>query len=209
MAIKTRVITALRERIENQVAEGFSERDEIIERAIESAEDEYQEYTRDELEPKVTELTDAAIAAHHKRQARWKRETDCDRLDQAFAELERQGVVARQNFTCCSTCGHYEIGDEIAAFRKQKKKKSAPVSGYAFYHMQDTESAVEGGGLYIKYDTLSNDEAQKVAVGEAIVAALTAAGLRPEWDGDPNTGVFVRVAWRKRRPADELDELET
>lgn len=208
MAIKASVIKEMRTRIENQVAEGFSERDSIIENAMDSAVDEYQEYERDELEPKVTELTDAAIAAHHKRQARWKRDTDCDRLDQAFAELERQGVVARQNFTCCSTCGHYEIGDEIATFRK-KKKKSAPVSGYAFYHMQDTESAVEGGGIYIKYDTLSNDEAQKVAVGEAIVAALTAAGLRPEWDGDPNTGVFVNVTWRKRRPAEELDELET
>lgn len=208
MAIKASVIKEMRTRIENQVAEGFSERDSIIENAMDNAVDEYQEYTSDELEPKVTELTDAAIAAHHKRQARWKRETDCDRLDQAFAELERQGVVARQNFTCCSTCGHYEIGDEIATFRK-KKKKSAPVSGYAFYHMQDTESAVEGGGIYIKYDTLSNDEAQKVAVGEAIVAALTAAGLRPEWDGDPNTGVFVNVTWRKRRPAEELDELET
>lgn len=192
----------LRGRIAAAVTAGFDERDEIIEQYTEQAEDEYDQ----DLEELVTRLTDAAIAAHHRRQARWKGETDCDRLDAAFEELERQGIVARQNFTCCSTCGHYEIGDEIRDAKKQRKKRSAPVSGYAFYHMQDTESAVEGGGIYIKYDTLKDDREKKIAVGQKIVEVLEAAGLRTEWDGDPNTGVFVRVKWRRRRDESELEE---
>lgn len=193
----------LRRRIEAAVVQGFDERDEIIMAETEAAEDEYD---RDDLEPLVTRLTDEALAAHHRKQARWKGETDCDRLDAAFEELERQGIVARQNFTCCSTCGHYEIGDEIKVAKKQKKRP-APVSGYAFYHMQDTESAVEGGGIYIKYDTLKGDDEKKTAVGQQIVDVLQAAGLKTEWSGNPNEGVYVRVKWRRRRDESELDEI--
>ena len=194
----------LRERINAAVVAGFDERDEIIMSVTEEAEDEHDGV--DGLEELVTRLTDAALAAHHRKQSRWKGETDCDRLDAAFEELERQGIVARQNFTCCSTCGHYEIGDEIKDAKKERKKRAAPVSGYAFYHMQDTESAVAGGGIYIKYDTLKDDREKKIAVGQKIVEALTAAGLKTEWDGDPNTGVYVRLKWRRRRDESELDE---
>jgi hypothetical protein len=188
----------LRERIASAVAAGFDDREDIVAEVTESAEDEFEV---DDLEPLVERLTDEAVAAHHRRQARWKGPTDCERLDLAFEALERQGIVARQNFTCCSNCGHYEIGDEIAAVRK---KRRGPVVGYAFYHMQDTESAVEGGGIYIKYDTLKGDDEAKAAVGQKIVDVLNAAGLRTEWDGNPNTAVYVRLNWRKRRPAEEL-----
>jgi hypothetical protein len=187
----------LREQITTAVAEGFSDREDIIGRFAENAEADYE---RDDLEPLIEKLTDQALAAHHRKQAKWKGRTDNDRLDHAFEALERMGIVARQNFTCCSTCGHYEIGDEI----KQAKKKRRPVSGYAFYHMQDTESAVEGGGIYIKYDTLANDEEKKKAVGRKIVEALEEAELETEWDGDPNTAILVKLKWQKRRPANEV-----
>jgi hypothetical protein len=187
----------LRGPIATAVAEGFSGRTDIIGRFSEVAEDEYG---RDDLEPVVTRLTDAALTAHHRRQARWKGETDCDRLDAAFAALEQQGIVARQNFTCCSTCGHAEIGGEVAAARRRRR----PVAGYAFYHMQDTEGAAEGGGVYIKYDCLADDRGRKTAVGHKIVEALGAAGLRADWNGDPDTAVYVRLKWRKRRPESEV-----
>jgi hypothetical protein len=194
---KAKIEAELRERITAAVAEGFDERDEIIVGQTENAEDEYE---RDDLEPLVEKLTDQALAAHHRKQAKWKGRTDNDRLDHAFEALERAGIVARQNFTCCSTCGHYEIGDEI----KAAKKKRRPVSGYAFYHMQDTESAVEGGGIYVKYDTLANDDEKKKDVGRKIVEALEEAELETVWDGNPNTAILIKLKWRKRRPIDEL-----
>jgi hypothetical protein len=197
VAIDAEMEADFRERIAAAVAEGFSARDDLIGRFAEDAQDESGE---EDLEPLVTRLVDAALAAHHRKQARWKGPTDCDRLDQAFAALEAAGIVARQNFTCCSTCGHYEIGDEI----KAAKRKKRPVAGYAFYHMQDTESAVGGYGVFIKYDTLTDDPEKKAAVGRRIVEAVEQAGLTAEWNGDPDTAVLVKLNWRKRRPADEL-----
>jgi hypothetical protein len=86
----------LRERITAAVAEGFGTRDEVADDFTELAK---ADYGRDDLDPIIDQLTDEAIADHHRQQAEWTEPTDCDRLDQAFEELEARGVVARQHFT--------------------------------------------------------------------------------------------------------------
>ena len=53
-------------------------------------------------------------------------------LNRAFAALEEEGIIARQNFTCCGTCASAEIWDEIDDSREWK--------GYVYFHQQDTES---------------------------------------------------------------------
>ncbi|QMU74662.1 hypothetical protein GXW83_01560 [Streptacidiphilus sp. PB12-B1b] len=45
-------------------------------------------------------------------QADWNGETDPERLTRAFAALEAEGVTARENFTCCRSCGQAKIGAE-------------------------------------------------------------------------------------------------
>lgn len=190
----------LKRAVAAHVAEGFSDRDDIVGRFTEDPdEEEYGELDEEAVE----KLVDQSIRAHHRKQAKWTTPTDCDKLDAAFKALERKGVVARQNFTCCSTCGHHEIWDEIKATRAKRK-----VLGYAFYHMQDTESAVDGGGIYVKFAAVENDDVKKRVVGQKITDALTAAGLKPRWDGDPNCAIAVKVKWRKRR-TDQLSKRKS
>ncbi len=181
----------LKRSVAAQVAEGFSEWDEIAVGFSENPDEEEFGELDDAL---IERLVFQAVRAHHVKQAKWATPTDCDKLDAAFKTLERKGIVARQHFTCCSNCGHYEIQDEIKAARKKRK-----VIGYAFYHMQDTQSAVDGGGIYIKYDATENDEVKKRLIGQKITDALSSSGLKADWNGDPNTAVFVKVKWRKRR----------
>jgi hypothetical protein len=90
------ILIELRERIAAAVAEGFEDRVGIISGFIEYAE---EEHSRDDLAEAVEQLVDTELAAHRRRQAKWAEPTDCDRLDQAFADLEDRGVVARQHFT--------------------------------------------------------------------------------------------------------------
>ncbi|GAA1471101.1 hypothetical protein P4N68_08840 [Corynebacterium felinum] len=52
------------------------------------------------------------------------------RLTAAFEQLQERGLLALQDFTCCSTCGHHEAGSRMY---KEKKR------GYVFFHRQDTE----------------------------------------------------------------------
>jgi hypothetical protein len=136
-----------------------------------------------------------ALAEQAEFQRSWPSRTDCDRLDAAFAALEADGVIARQNFSCCGTCGSGEIWDEI----EEAQKEGRPARGYAFFHMQDTESAVEGYGLCLNYGACEEGEAAAVAVGRDIVAALTAQGLQTDWDGSHAKRIGVSLDWKKRR----------
>ncbi len=174
----------VRETIAHYVACGFDDPQTIYERVTETFEDE------DEAE--IDELIDAAVAAHDAAMAAWPAVTDCDRLDRAFAALETEGIVARQNFACCQNCGRAEIRDEIAGARRARRS----VDGFVFYHMQDTDSAVTHGVLQLRYDgTLGN---AATAIGTRVVAALREAGLAPAWDGDINKTIEVGLRWQRR-----------
>jgi hypothetical protein len=112
--------------------------------------------------------------------------------------MEGHGVVARQNFSCCSNCGHGEMWD-VMQEAAQAGDPNRRVLGYAFYHMQDTDSAVEGGGIYIKYGAIEQGDQAAVAVGKIIAAAVREAGLAVEWNGAANQAVNVTLDWKKRR----------
>ncbi len=153
----------------------------------------------DELDPAVLRHHAARyvreIAAEYRaEQSAWPPVTDNERLDAAFAALERAGIVCRQNFSCCGTCGAAEIWDEMAAV----EDAGAPVLGYAFFHLQDTEAAVEGDGLYLSYGAVVEGAEGAEAVGRAVVAALEAKGLTTVWDGHWSRRIFVQLAWQRR-----------
>lgn len=174
-----------------EVSAGFETRDEICDTVRNAYEDEATSVQLD----RIPMMVDDAIVAHRRAQVTWPTITDCDRLDAAFAALEEQGIVARQNFTCCGTCGVAEIGDEIAA----TEAAGRPVDGYAFYHMQDTESAVEGYGVYLNYGAVSEDDAAQVGVGHRIAEVARAAGLTVDWNGELSQRIKIELDWKRRR----------
>jgi len=100
----------MRRSIEKDVAAGFSTPDQIVQSAIDVFSDEQPESV---LRPAARKLLTEALAKHTAAQDTWPAVTDCDRLDKAFADLEGRGIVARQNFSDCGTCGVAEIADEI------------------------------------------------------------------------------------------------
>ena len=191
--------------IDRSVRSGFRTRDEIIESVAEYAD----EAVPDERD--IVAAVDAAIERHRLEMSTWPAETDNDRLDRAFAQLDASGVIARQDFACCQSCGQAEIWDEV--------EEPAAWRGYVFFHQQDTDRAVEGDGLYLGFggsergtktsllgllrpgarkDVLVADE----AIGREIVAALTASGLPTTWDGRVQTRILVEpFDWRRRPPS--------
>ena len=55
------------------------------------------------------------IEAVQSEQTKWPVLTDFDRLELAFDMLDDKDIVARQNFTCCGTCGAAEINNTADA----------------------------------------------------------------------------------------------
>jgi hypothetical protein len=153
------------------------------------------EYLHGEAEPAdvyapAWEIVPRELAAHLETQAGWPARTDSDRLTDAFRALDLAGIVAREDFACCQSCGSSEIGDEAGS--------GTPSWGYVFYHGQDAERAAQGGTLWLAYGSFGK-QIGGAQVGEEVVAALRGEGLEVDWTGDAAQRIQVRLRWAKRR----------
>ena len=175
-----------------RIRKGFGSVHEIIEDANNYA---YEKHERDDLRPEIKRLVAELLAAHHAEEETWDGPTDCDRLDEAFAALNRQGIVARQDFSCCNNCGFTEIWDEI-----EKEEQDHPVEGYAFYHLQCTERAIETGQLLMAYGSVEEGEGLLASVANKVVTELRRVGLNASWGGTDGHPIVVDdIVWRRRR----------
>ncbi|MFD3457297.1 DUF6891 domain-containing protein [Streptomyces sp. NPDC058691] len=135
------------------------------------------------------QLADRMWLERVEEQTRWPDETDPERLTRAFTALEAAGITARENFACCRSCGDSEIHAAAAPGAR----------GFVYFHSQCTDSAAAGRGLTLLYGGFDGSPETAAAVGREVVAALEAAGLPAEWDGDPAEAVTVTpLDWRKR-----------
>ncbi|CCK29378.1 hypothetical protein BN159_4999 [Streptomyces davaonensis JCM 4913] len=122
-------------------------------------------------------------------QVTWQGETDPERLTRAFTALRAAGITARENFTCCRSCGQSEIRDA----------GEPDARGYVYFHSQCTDSAAAGQGLMLLYGGFDNSPDTTAAIGHEIVTALEAAGLRTDWNGDTHEAITVTpLDWRRR-----------
>jgi hypothetical protein len=123
----------------------------------------------------------------------WPAVTDCDRLDAAFKTLDSLGILALQNAGYTMSDGHSEAHEALT------RAVSGRYFGYCFYHGQDLERAVTGGGLMIAFDDLEGDGASKSAVGRLLRETLEQAGLACEWNGDPEQRIGIPgFDWKRR-----------
>lgn len=116
-------------------------------------------------------------------------------LTRAFDELEEQGIIARQNFSCCGTCAPGEIQEE--------RKGGNPSRGYVYYHMQDAEQLVEDRSTMLGYgafvdsyfeeedwlalsDAKKDSEYERIALelmNSVVLPTLQRHGIEVSWEG--------------------------
>lgn len=181
----------LQEFITEEVAGGFFNDATIVKLAS----DMYSDLApRAKLRRLASPMLAAARAAHKREQRTWPKLTDNTRLDRAFAELEKHGILARQNFWCCSNCGTDALSHEVERGIKRGKK----LTGYAFFHEQDTDMAVFGHGLHLDYGGPHIDDAGSVEIGKVVVKTLRKHGLKPKWAGDLDSRIHIPMQWRRK-----------
>jgi len=176
----------LEARVRLAVAAGYRTRADLAELAEEYlATKERRPVSR----PQAEALADRLWTERVREQERWQGETDPERLTAAFAFLEEAGIVAREDFACCRSCGLSEIGAEAPPGSR----------GFVFFHQQCIEHAAAGQGLSLYYGGFGSAEDTTAAVGREVVTALERAGLPTQWDGNPGTAIKVTpLDWRKR-----------
>ncbi len=178
--------------IRREVFAAFMPLNEIVPAALETVDDECDTET---LRPIASRIFDEVLAEYRSQMAVWPGVTDCDRFDAACEDLEEAGIVCRQNYLCCGTCGCGAIMQEMEAQRDRGRE----VVGYLFYHEQDTDGALDGEGVYLNYGSVLRGDDAAVSIGHQIVAAMRARGLRVVWNGSIEQRIHVALDWKRRR----------
>jgi hypothetical protein len=177
----------LAEEVRDVLVLGFLTRDQVLTEALQWARDV------DGLGPEtVTALVDQAWQRRLAEQAAWPRTTDAERLEAAFTDLNRSGILARMDFFCCRTCAIGPIG--------------AGRQGYVWFHAGDAERLVRPGAvLRLSFGSSHRadpeaDDAPAIAIGERIRSTLRQHRLRADWNGNPRRPIAVDLDWRRRLP---------
>ena len=138
---------------------------------------------------------DESFAAKRAEEADWPAMTDCDRLDRVFYKLHEQGICALDNAGYTMSDGFSDVSEAVA------QAPAGHYHGFCFYHGQDVERAIDGGGLMIAFGDLNDDDTAGVAVGRIIVGALHTEGLETRWPETMDTRIDVpNIDWRRRGP---------
>ena len=121
----------------------------------------------------------------------WPQETDNDRLDKVFKELNAKNIIALQNAGYTSS----DAMDDINEVYVERGGEESGTIGHCFYHQQDMERAVKTGQLWLGYGSIvESDE----AIAQTIIAALEKNKFVVEWDGNPETRILVTLNWQRR-----------
>lgn len=115
-----------------------------------------------------------------------------EKLNIAFKIMRKNGLIARQNYLCCGSCAGYDL--TIDAVKRVQSGKI--VNGCCFYTRQDNSGLQFNGRVYLGYGCLESTEAGTIGlstehVGVIVVDALDRAGLKYEWDGNPDTRILT------------------
>ncbi len=143
----------------------------------------------------IEQSIDAEFARKLEVERAWPVVTDCDKLDRAFDELNDSGIIALHNAGYTQDEG---IEDVTEVYHELGGEDSA-VEGYCFYHGEDLERAVDGGGLMLSFGDILGGEIKGEEIGERIVEALHRHGLAVTWSGTLDERIELpEIEWRRR-----------
>lgn len=108
-----------------------------------------------------------------------------------FPELRKNGLLARMNFECCSSCASYALCEDMKKINaRQSRKKN--IIGAVFYNRQDEDHLKNTGIVYLKYMAAKeDDDADAIAIGILIKKLAEKFNLKVTWDGSPFKAIMI------------------
>lgn len=101
--------------------------------------------------------------------------TDKELFNKIFRALRKKGIVAKQNFLCCQSCGWAELGSQLGDNYE---------GTIVFYHNQDYDS-FEGKELTRKIYLAWHGKA------EDIIEEFEKEGFKVEWNGSEHERICI------------------
>jgi hypothetical protein len=182
----------LLDRTRYEVWSGYYSRDELLESLDESLEDE----EIGELERRrYVAFLEAELARKAAAAKDWPKVTDCDRLDEAFAALNAQGIMALQNAGYTMSDGASDIAEALDEAGREN------FLGYCFFHFQDLERVVDGHPLLLAFGDIDPADVRKLEAGRIVEAVMKQSGFDVQWNQDTETRIELHgLKWQRRGP---------
>lgn len=156
-------------------------------------------FSREEIKKIVEPILHEERAKRRKEYETWPAETDCDRLDKAFKELDASGIKPFHHITNNPSSAEVEVYDAMS------KPANAGYRGCVWYHFQQTQAAVELGTLRLCYapcniapETKTEEDQLFGAIAQEIIAALAKHGLKCDWSGNSEEQIPITIKWQRR-----------
>jgi len=179
------------EEISTLVRSGVYDKDDLLTIFLEEM------YEPGELdEDAVATAIDNAQQELESEKEQWPAVTDCDRLGWAFRAINGRGIIALHNAGYTQSDGYEDCCEALS-----RCEHKDDVMGYCFYHGQDLERAVRGGGLNLAFGPTNpeDEQTQGPHVGNIIREELERVGLKVVWDGTFATRIHIpSLVWQKR-----------
>jgi hypothetical protein len=134
----------------------------------------------------------AEFEALERAQRAWPDRTDCDRLDGAFDELNKQGICAVSNAGTRCADGFLHVVETIAA------APSSAYRGYCYYHLEDIAWCIAGRSLMVSFGSLEGAVENDTAIGLEIQQGLRNAGFTAYCAGGGDPIWLSGFEWRRR-----------
>lgn len=182
----------LEEQITDTIRAGFLSDDEILENCEEYIEEEYPEEADNITGDALREI----IATYRNKFRNTGSQENFLRLDSAFRNLNRQGIVSLH----CAGYVQSDGFDDCNEIATERDKNGEKVIGCCFYTMQDLEHILHGESelLYFSFGNYF-DEPTAVEVGRIIVKEFEAAGFAVYWTQTADTKIAIKnLVWDKQ-----------
>ena len=208
MATDAALLECLRDWLEEMIREGDQEEAEVLA----SFEDLLRQQLGEDLQAadKLLEYARRRFEERRAEEARWTEPTMNDRIDRAFEELNRQGIIAVQNAGATLADGWKQV--EAAAQLSYEL-----VRGATFFHAQELKRGMQGQGLLLAFAAYEDGSelrgAARLSIAREIRETLARHGVPTDWNGPTKSRIqILPFEWRKRRavsrPPKERGTLE-
>lgn len=186
------LVDELEERIIDDIKAGFLSNEKILEECEEYIEEEYP----DDLESITSEELLDTIKEYRMKHQNSGNQENFIKLDLAFHNLNKQGIVALHCAGYVQTDG-FDDCNEIATERHKNGEK---VIGCCFYTMQDLEHILheDSTSLYFSFGNYF-DKPTAVEIGQIIVKEFELAGFTTQWTLSADRRIAIKnITWDKQ-----------
>lgn len=109
-------------------------------------------------------------------------------LNEAFAKLRKAGMIARQNYLCCQSCGCAGVDRDFNNLSAEKQKSKL---GYCFYHRQGNARRKQSHNFHLTFGVFKEGLGDPTAIGQKIVEVLADCGIPVRWNGNSDTTICI------------------